>query len=283
MKTISIGLQSELMRSTARLATCMRIERTDGNVYGFTTNRKTLVIGGVFYLPAASFNPSDIASANNMDSDDVQIDGLLNASTVTEDDLRAGRWDRAAFRISQYNWHDLTQGEKRDRTGFLGEVKVGRLIFMAELLGLMESYATAIGETTQPGCHASLGDQRCKFDLAGSPANIVTGTIVTAGDDFFTLNDAARTEPDGFFDEGILTLEFPSGDLRYEVMSYTAGTWMTKLPIAYEATGVNYTMQRGCRRRFQEDCVDTFNNAVNFRGEPHLRGPDALVQVGRRQ
>ncbi len=282
MKTISIGLRTELMRSTARLATCMRIERTDGSVYGFTTNRKTMLIGGTLYRPASSFNPSDIASANNLDSDDVQIEGLLASAGVTEDDLRAGRWDRAAFRIFQVNWHDLTQGDKKDRAGFLGETKVGR-IWMAELLGIMESYSTAIGETTQAGCHASLGDQRCKYDLAGSPANIVTGTIGIAGDDFFTLNDAARTEPAGFFDEGIITIEFAGGDISYEVMTYTPGTWMTKTPVAYDASGVGYTMTRGCRRRFQEDCVDTFDNAVNFRGQPHLRGPDALVQVGRRQ
>src|SRR6185369_11228152 len=110
----------------------------------------------------------------------------------------------------------------------------------AELLGLMESYATAVGEVTQAGCHASLGDARCKYDLAGSPANIVTGTIGTAvisgAGAFFTLSDAARTEPAGFFDEGILTLQFSGGDLQYEVMTYTPGTWTTKTPIAYDAS-----------------------------------------------
>lgn len=287
MKSFSVGLQAELMRSTARLATCMRVGRTDGNVYGFTTNRKALIIAGVKYAPASSFNPSDIASANNLEADDLQIEGLLQSEAITEDDLRAGRWDFAAFRIFQVNWSDLSQGEKKDRCGNLGEVKVNRQTFVTELLGLMDAYSISIGEITQPQCRANLGDQRCKVVLAGSPTMIVTGTITSAvvsgTGAYFRLNDTARTEDAGFFDEGIVTLQFIGGDISYEVKEYTPGTWTTKTPIAYDATGIAYTMQRGCRKRFIEDCRDTFNNAANFRGEPWLRGTDALVQIGRRQ
>lgn len=282
MKTFSVAMQEELSRSTARLATCMRLQRTDGNVYGFTTNRKTLTIGGVVYYPAASFNPSDIAGANDLATDDVQIEGLIDPNYLTEDDLRAGRWDYAQFRLFQVCWADLSMGEKKDRCGHLGEVKVGRQMFVAELLGLMEAYGTSIGQPTQPGCRNNLGDTKCAVVLAGSPSFTVSGVIDACDSDFFTLHDTARTEADAYFDEGRIT--FTSGDaagLSYEIKSYIVGIFVTKTPIAYDVTGASYTMTRGCRRRFAEDCVATFNNGARFNGEPWLRGNDALIQIGR--
>lgn len=279
MKTISVNLKAEMTGELMHLATCMRLQRTDATVYGFTTHDKPLTIGGTVYEPAASFNPTDIASANNMDTDNVSIDGLLDTDTITEDELRAGRWDYAAFRLFQVNWNDLTMGDKKDRAGHLGEVTVNRQTFVAELLGMMEAYATSIVEITTPGCRASLGDARCKVDMTGYT---VGGTIDSSGTDYFTLNDAARAEADGYFDEGVIT--FTSGDndgLSFEVKAYIVGTWITKTPFPYDAAGATYTMTRGCNRHFGT-CRDTFANAANFRGEPWLRGNDALIQIGRR-
>lgn len=280
-KSISVNLKAEMTGALSKLATCMRLERSDGNVYGFTTHDVPLTIDGVLYEPAASFNPSNIVSANNLDTDNLTIEGAIDSATLTEDELRAGYWDYARFRIFQVNWSDLTMGDKKDRAGRLGNVSVHRQTFVAELLGLMESYAISIGQLSSPMCRASLGDARCKFDLAGSPSMSVTGTIETADTDFFTLHDSARTEADGYFDEGVITIHYAQGDLSYEVKAYVVGVWITKTPWAYDATGITYTMTRGCDRRL-ETCRDTFNNVVNFRGEPWLRGNDKLIQVGRR-
>lgn len=281
-KSISVNLKAEMTGALSKLATCMRLERLDGNVYGFTTHDVPLTINGVRYEPAASFNPSNIVSANNLDTDNLTIEGAIDSATLTEDELRAGYWDYARFRIFQVNWSDLTMGDKKDRAGRLGNVSVHRQTFVAELLGLMEAYAISIGELTSPMCRASLGDARCKFDLAGSPSMSVTGTITTGDTDFFTLHDAARTEADGYFDEGVITLHYATGDLSYEVKAYIVGTWITKTPWAYDATGIAYTMTRGCDRRFAT-CRDTFGNVVNFRGEPWLRGNDKLIQIGRHE
>lgn len=273
MKTIGVDLQWELSRSLARLATCMRIERSDGNVYGFTTNTKQLTIDGVVYEPAYSLNPTDIASGSNLDTDDVEAEGLLDSETITEDDLRAGRWDYAEFRLFQVNWADLSQGTKKDRSGHLGKVTANRQTFVAELLGELEAYAIGLGKKTQPACRTSLGTAEC-----GVTPVEVTGTIGTADDDFFTLHDAARTEPDVYFDEGVITIHFVSGDLSYEVKGYVVGTWVTKTAIAYDATGVAYTMKQGCVRSLT--ACQSFDNVANFRGEPWLRGNDAMLQIG---
>lgn len=289
-KAISNNLKAELIGPLTRLATCMRIERTDGAVFGFTTHDKALTIDGLVYHPTASFNPTDIESQNNLDTDNLSVEGMLSDDVLNADELRAGYWDNARYRIFQVCWADLTMGQKKDRTGWLGDVSVHIQTFVTDLLGLMDAYTINFIETTTPGCRASLGDSRCKFSLSGSPSGLgspptalsVSGTLGVCDTDYQTLHDAARVEPDAYFDEGKITIEFPNGPRQYEVKAYIVGIIVTKTPVGYDATGCNYTMTIGCDRTFGT-CAGRFNNAINFQGEPHLRGNDLLVQVGRRK
>jgi uncharacterized phage protein (TIGR02218 family) len=42
--------------------------------------------------------------------------------------------------------------------------------------------------------------------------------------------------------------------------------------------GDTYSLIPGCKKRFSTDCVAKFNNGVNFRGEPHVPGLDAVIK-----
>jgi hypothetical protein len=86
----------------------------------------------------------------------------------------------------------------------------------------------------------------------------------------------------GFFDFGKVT--FTSGlniNLSMEVKRYNVGLVELQLPMPYPIeVGDTYTIVSGCGKRFTEDCIQKFNNAINFRGEPHLPGVDQLMRVG---
>jgi uncharacterized phage protein (TIGR02218 family) len=281
-KTIPLALQTEMSKSTARLATCICIERRDGNVYGFTTNRKSMLIDGLEYRPGSSFTPTDVASGGDMGPDDVQVDALLSQSGLTADELRAGRWDYAEFRMFMVSWANPSAGKNKLRAGRLGEVKAGRQMFVAELIGMMDAYSTSIGEPTQAGCRNVLGDEKCGVVLAGSPLYTVTGSVDGCSDSRYILTLNSRTEDAGTFDRGMIT--FTSGDainLSFEVKTYMVGEVELLTPVPYDVTTDSYSMVRGCRGRFIEDCVEVFGNGRRFNGEPWLRGNDAMVQVGR--
>jgi len=69
--------------------------------------------------------------------------------------------------------------------------------------------------------------------------------------------------------------------LAYDIKSFTAGgVFITKTPLAYDATGCDYSVVVGCDKK-RTTCRDKFSNVINFRGEPWLRGNDALIQIGR--
>jgi uncharacterized phage protein (TIGR02218 family) len=283
-KIIPAALAPTFQASLIKKAVCMRLTwaRSPYTVFGFTTASNGFTFEGTLYVPAASFNPSAIASNANLSSEDLEVDGFINDESITEDDLRAGRWDSAAFEIFEVNWSDLTLGKKPMREGRLGKVTLNRQTFVAELLGRMKELDTAIGTITQPNCRNNLGDAKCKVPLGGSPSRTVSGTIDLCDTDFITLTDADRTEADVTFDEGVIT--FTSGQaagLSFEIKAYIVGVMVTKLPVPYDVTGDSYTMTEGCIRSLTM-CRDRFNNVVNFNGEPWLRGPDAAAQVGRK-
>ena len=279
MKTFPIALQAHLDGSGTTLATCMRIVRRDGTVYGFTNHDRRLLIDGLDYYPEASFNPTDIASRSNLDTDNVELEGLLSSANITEDDIRAGYWNAAPYRLFQVNWKDLTQGQKKDRAGRLAQIIVNRSTFVAELLGVMEAYTSSVGEFTSPDCRTNLGDERCKVDL--TPFTFAS-TIDTASNTRYAVTDAARGEADDFFTNGTITITFAGGDLAFDVKSFSGGTFVVKQPIPFDATGLPYVAVAGCDKK-RETCRDRFSNIANMRAEPWLRGQDVAVQVARHQ
>jgi uncharacterized phage protein (TIGR02218 family) len=189
LKTISVALKAELAKGSATLAVCLRILRTDGNIYGFTNHDQKLTVSGQDYV--GGFIRSDIATNSDLSVDNLNIKGILATGYFDEDDLRAGLWDFAECRLFLVNWADLTQGVLKLRRGRIGEVSTGRSTFDAEFRGMLQALTRSIGRTDQPGCDYVLGDSRCTKDLT---AFTVTGTLEGVSDDGMTLFDSARAE-----------------------------------------------------------------------------------------
>ena len=283
MKTISAGLETHLALESTTLATCWKVTRTDGTVYGFTSHDKDLVVSGVTYDASTGFTPTAIQTSARFDVDNLDVDGMLDSSAITEADVRAGRWDHAAVEIFEVNWADLTQGVLKHRKGRVGEIRTGRTAFIAELRGLMQFLQQTLGRLYGAACDAEVGDARCGVTLASFT---VAGSVsVVSSNREFT--DTSRGEQSGWFDQGKLT--WTSGlnnGLAVEVKTYTlTGSPATAdialvLPMPYTvAIGDAYSMSAGCDKRFAT-CGSKFANKINFRGFPHLVGMDRLLSGG---
>jgi len=190
-KTVSAGLLAHLASEVATLATCWRITLTDGTVLRFTDHNADIFYDGQTYLASTGYTATDIQDSDALNVDNLEVQGVLESPSITEEDLRIGRWDNAAFEIFELNYADLTQGVLTLKTGTLGEVTLNRQQFQVELRGLTQAYARTIGQLDSPTCRAQLGDSRCTVSLG---ALTVTGTLDSVNDDGVTLYDAARTE-----------------------------------------------------------------------------------------
>ena len=280
MKTVSTALKNHLAQEVTTLCTCWKASLTNGTVYGFTDNVEDIVYNNITYKASTGFTPSAIASNSTMAVDNLEVMGLLNSSLISEGDINAGLWDFADIEIFQVNYTDLTMGQLTLHKGNIGEIKFNNQQFTAEFRGISQRLQQTIGELYSASCRASLGDSRCKINLA---TITVSGSITSININNRILTDTSLTQTAGYFDAGLLT--FTSGlnkGLSMEVKQHTAGGIIElHLPLTYTISiGDTYTMYPGCKKRFTEDCQAKFNNVLNFRGEPHVPGNDALLRVG---
>lgn len=277
MKSISNELATHLAQETTTLAQCWKIIRRDSTVLGFTSHDADIVYDGVTYLAASGFTPSAVESQSSLAVDNLDIEGVLDSEAITEGDILAGRYDFAEVETFLINYADTSQGVLQLRRGWLGEVQLNKQHFMAEVRGLTQKLSQHIGELYSPVCRAQLGDARCGVALSGYT---VTGTV-TAVSSAGKFTDSSRSEAAATFDGGVLT--FTSGDnsgLSREVKFHAAGGVFTlALPFPYAVqTGDAYSLTPGCDKTLTT-CIDRYNNAVNFRGEPHVPGIDKMLQT----
>lgn len=276
MKSISPQLAAHLAGEGTSLAMCWKLTRRDGTVMGFTEHDKNILFESVTYQASSGFTSSAIASSGDMAVGNLDVEGVLDSGAITEADILAGKYDFAEVEIFQVNYGDLSQGALKLRRGWLGEVSAGGGKFVAEIRGLAQRLSRTIGELYSPSCRAKLGDARCGVDLA--PLT-VTGTI-TGVTDSRVFADSSRAEEAGHFNGGKITFTSgPNNGISMEVKEYTPGNIALVLPMPYAvAAGNSYSMEPGCDKTFAT-CRARYDNAVNFRGEPHVPGTDRMLQT----
>ncbi len=262
-------LQPEVI-TTAFLWT---IVRRDGVTLGFTSHDRDLWRGGLRYRAAPGMVPSAIERSDGFDVDTVELSGALTSDALRADDLLAGRYDGAALSLGMVDWTN-PEGEALPLVrGELGTVETEGGGFRVDLRGPVSILEAPVCEETSPDCRASLGDPRCRIDMAGRRK---MATVVSVADAIVTVD---KTATDGIYAFGRLRwLDGPNAGL-ISVIAASVGTTLTlREPSAFFATpGTRVELSEGCDRRFAT-CVSRFANAINFRGEPHLPGNDLLTR-----
>lgn len=273
-KTVPSGLQSLLTGQVSTWAQLCKITRADGVVHAFADHDRDIIFDGVTYQANPGMTSSAITQTGDLSIDNMEVQGVLDSASLTEEDLIGGRYDDATVEFYLVNWEDPADGAVLLPGGRIGPVRMTeRGQFVAEIRGLAQAFSQNIVEVTSPGCRARLGDARCGVDVA---ALTVTGTITNVSGRRI-LGDTARAEATNFWRGGKITMT--SGEcegLAMEVKSFAVetgvGVLRLMLPLPFDvAVGDTYSLEPGCDYTIQT-CVDVYDNGNNFRGEPHLPG-----------
>ncbi len=280
-KQIPQSLQTHLDSGTTTLAWCWRLTRNDGAVFGFTDHDRPLTFDNTTFESESGFTASEIRSGSDLSVDAQEVEGVLTSTTITETDILDGRWDNATVEIWRVNWADTTSRALL-RRGAIGQVRRGRLHFVAEMRSLAHVLGQTIGRTFQASCDAALGDARCGVDL-NTAAFKASGTVVSlSGDRGFAVSGLSGFA-EGWFALG--TLQWLTGantGRKAEVLSHAiVGAdviiVLLEAPVRPAEVGNTFDIFAGCDKRF-ETCQAKFANAVNFRGFPHIPGQDTIIR-----
>ncbi|WP_287882885.1 DUF2163 domain-containing protein [Paracoccus sp. (in: a-proteobacteria)] len=281
MKSLSPALQAHLDDGTTTLAWCWRITRADGEVLGFTDHDRVLTFAGVDFEPESGLSASEIRAGSDLSVDSQDAEGALTSDRITETDILDGRWDNALVEVWRVNWRAPGQ-RVLIRRGAIGELRRGRMAFVAEVRSMAHVLGQTVGRVFQGTCDAALGDTRCGINI-DDPAYRGTGAVVDPIRDRAFTASGIGAFANGWFAFG--TLEWTSGPnsgrlaevMMHEVASGVVTITLLEAPVRSVAGGDAFTIWAGCDKR-AETCAAKFANILNFRGFPHIPGQDTVVR-----
>lgn len=301
-KAIPAALQAHYDTGQTCMAPAVLIQRLDGELFGFTLNSKPLVLD----IKPWDFPPWDLSGSTALDTtqfefesgsgmeafviesmsgfevDETQIVTLNNGALFTENDVLAGRWRGARFRIFLYRW-DVSSPTIADdvetlKVGTIGDVQAGPATVKAELHCLKRGLQLPVGIVTQPTCRVrvfSTGDGKCNK----SPTGFVHALTVTgvASKGVFTCSGAGQAAD--YFGYGFVKWNTGlNAGLSMQVSEFESGVFTLVAPMIFNIqVGDTLTATAGCRGRLIEDCRDKFGNVPNFQAEPHAPTRDRTV------
>lgn len=286
----TLALSTETPCLTRR-AQMWRLERSDGEVFAFTTHDEPLTFMGEVYKPCDSL--SSTASDSGISSDgsvgDTTITGVFSDDSITEADLARGLFDGAKVKVWLVPWDDSqykTDIVQQIASGVLGKTSQGDLSFTVEMISPASKLTTRpLLETYTPACRWELGDGRCPVDIEALRVSS-TVTAIFARDGFNSTTfrsfaDSAIVNPNGYFEFGLLTwTSGKNAGLSAEIKTQENGTFIlwAKMPFEIEV-GDAYSVVPGCNKT-REDHTNKFGlNMVDFGGFPDIPGQDVLTKT----
>ena len=281
VKAFPPALQAHLDEGTTTLAWCWRIVRADGVTLGFTDHDRTLMFDGTDFEPESGFAASEVRSGSDLSVDAQDAQGVLSSDRITETDILDGRWDNAAVEVWRVNWAATSQ-RLLMRRGAIGQIRRGRLAFVAEVRSLAHVLGQTVGRTFQASCDVALGDARCGVNLEAPAFKGTCAILDLLRDRAFTASGLGGFTS-GWFTFG--TLDWTSGvnaGRRAEVLSHdlvdgVAVLTLLEAPVRAIAGTDTFTIRAGCDKRIAT-CGTKFANVANFRGFPNIPGQDAVLR-----
>ncbi|WP_085881338.1 DUF2163 domain-containing protein, partial [Roseisalinus antarcticus] len=233
------------------------------------------------FEPESGLTASEFRSGSDLSVDAQDAEGVLTSDRITETDILDGRWDNAEVEVWRVNWADTSQRVLM-RRGAIGQIRRGRLAFVAEVRSLAHVLGQTVGRTFQATCDAALGDARCGIDLENSAFKGTGGVIDLLRDRAFTSSGLGGFSS-GWFTFG--TVEWTNGTnagrraeiIAHDVTDGIAVLTLLEAPVRSIAEGDAFIVRAGCDKRI-ETCGAKFANTANFRGFPHIPGQDTILR-----
>jgi uncharacterized phage protein (TIGR02218 family) len=281
MTTNEAGLLAHLQTGHTTLCQAWAVLRRDGKVLGFTDHDRDLEFEGIQFRAGTGLSARALQQTTGLSVDNSEAVGALSDAAISEEDLKAGRFDGAEVRVWTVNWADVVQRKTVFR-GHLGEIVRAAGEFRAELRGLSDALNQPRGRVIQRTCSADLGDHRCRVDMEAAGRTAIAEVLAAPSGPALVVS-GLESYPTGWFDNGRLRVlggvaaglvgavrsvtSRPTGDVQVELWQRLG---------AAPAIGDRLLLEAGCDKR-AETCRLKFANFMNFRGFPHVPGEDWLA------
>lgn len=264
------------------LAHCWLLTRRDGVKFGFTDHDMDIEFSDLICIAQTGLSTSDLTDATGFEVTGGDLLGALTSAGITESDISAGLYDGAMIEIFLVDWTDVATNCLIER-GTLGEFRRNGGQFICEMRGLSSLYQEEKGRIYQHLCTADLGDAQCGVGLSDPRYHLDCAIVSTDSAHYIEI----AADPDLYrFDKGkVEVLTGANQGQISEVKSQISGPgliglYLWTLPAHPIGIGDQVRVTVGCDKSFAT-CRTIFSNSLNFRGFPHIPGPDFILEIAK--
>lgn len=310
VKSIPPALQADYDANVGTFCLLMQVLAQDGTTLGVTQLDRKLAyeaadptgqfsgLGEMTYLPDPGVDPTELEFAS-----DLSVDGgegmclvPIDATPITPEDVRAGKWNDALFRLLKVNYEALDHGHEELHRGYFGDVTLRRKqLLVIQLDGLTRPLRQNLCPITSKTCRAVHGSQEseavefCGFDVEPLWVN-GTVTEVDPDDSARSFTASGLTAAAGtYFPGGVIWITGANaGNTYWGVDTHQAGGVVgLRRPLAKPIqVGDTFKIRGDCTKQVdgEKGCRHYWGNdwVYHFRGEPFTnRTPNAMVPSAR--
>ena len=276
MREIGDAFAARLAAGETTLCACWRFARADGETFGATDHDVEIAFDGVTYTPTAGLESATFESSSGLAPGRAAATGALSLGFLTAGDVDAGLWDGARVDVWRVDWR-APEHRVCVWSGRLSEISRRGEAFSAELVSLKADLERPVGRVYSRGCDADVGDARCGVDL-NDPALRAEGVVTDVIGERRFLASRLGSFQHAWFSGGVLTWTSGANAGRAMRVAGHAGAeiGLARGPRFAIADGDAFVVTAGCDKSFAV-CGVRFGNRANFRGFPHMPGPEAVL------
>ena len=161
---VPANLKVHLLGGLTTLCNVWGVTRLDGVFLGFTDHDQPLSFDSKTFRAESGMSALALQRSTGLSVDNTESLGALHDTSITAEDIKAGRYDRAEVVAWRVNWADVSQRVVMFR-GHIGGMRSAGGAFQAEIRGLSDALNQPIGRVYQKPCSAVLGDTSCRFNV----------------------------------------------------------------------------------------------------------------------
>lgn len=253
---------NSLDKTTLTLASFCII-RSGKKSYAFTDAPEDVQLDGLLFKCNNGFSRSALTGNRLTNVDNFEVYGVIDSDDITANEIESGILIGAEIEVFIADY-TLESNEKfSHKTGLIDAITMKDGTYIFQIRSLLDKFNQEIGQTYSPKCRACFGDKHCKVEL--SKYTFEADVIEIKDKDTLIIN--IKSEQQINLRDGMFICQ--SGGI-FRIIEHIGNVITILNPYNFSIElGSGYNVRLGCDKNF-ETCISKFNNAVNFRGEPHI-------------
>lgn len=255
------------------LATCWKLKLKNNIELGFTDFTRDLDVDALKYKAQSGFYSSAVESNNSVSADNFEVGGFLDSEDIAKQDIMSGMYDNAYLEIFIVDYQNPNAKKIILKSGYLGKIEMLDNQFVAEVTGLSDKLSNSIGSLYSPTCRAKFCGDECKIEkppmINCNIISVENKTQVRIGQEI--NNPLYNYGVMEVVDENACVISLAIRRCNKNMVHLLSPFNMKKFPQTCR-------IYAGCDKKFST-CSQIYNNALNFRGEPHVPGVDEIYKT----